>query len=98
MSRRGSLRLACRKSRANVVFDYVVSLEVKTMSANFAEIVEDVKTLSVKEKEELHCLIEKYLIEERRDEILDNFTDSINELAEEKLDFTNDIDALKRML
>jgi len=34
--------------------------------SNFAEIVEEVKVLSTQQKRELHQLIEKYLIEERR--------------------------------
>jgi hypothetical protein len=39
------------------------------MSATFAEIVEDVKQLTPSEKQELHELLRKYLIEERRREI-----------------------------
>ena len=39
------------------------------MSSSFAEIVEEIKALSIPEKQELHELIEKYLIEERREEI-----------------------------
>lgn len=39
------------------------------MSATFAEIVEDVKQLTPSEQEELHELLRKYLIDERRREI-----------------------------
>lgn len=68
------------------------------MSSSFAELVEEVKTLSVQEKEELQQLIEKYLIEERRDEILDNYVHSLTKLDEGKLEFSNDTDTLKGML
>jgi hypothetical protein len=36
------------------------------MSTCFAEIIEDVKSLSIQEKRELHQLIERYLIEARK--------------------------------
>ena len=67
------------------------------MSANFADIVEDVKALSVPEKQELRQLIEKYLIEARREEIHDAYASSVTEL-EGKLQFSNDTDELKGML
>jgi len=44
------------------------------MSSSFAEIVEEVKSLSIVEKQELQKLIELYLIEERREEIFDSYT------------------------
>lgn len=68
------------------------------MSSSFAELVEEVKTLSTREKQELQQLIEKYLIEERRDEILDDSANSLTELDEGKLEFSNDTDTLKGML
>ena len=68
------------------------------MSSSFAELVEEVKTLSVQEKEELQQLIEKYLIEERRDEMLDNYVHSLSELDEGKLEFSSNTDTLKEML
>ena len=42
------------------------------MARNFAEVVEEVKQLSVAEKEVLQKLLRKYLIEERRREIREN--------------------------
>jgi hypothetical protein len=50
------------------------------VSTNFAEIVEEVKTLSIQEKRDLHELIERYLIEARRDEIYDAYALSVSEL------------------
>ena len=68
------------------------------MSTNFAEIVEEVKTLSIQEKQELHQLIEKYLIEARRDEIYDGYALSVIELDQGKLGFSSDTDELRGML
>ena len=68
------------------------------MSNNFAQIVEEVKQLSIAEKEELQDLLEKYLVEERRREIHDNFQESLSELRESKLSFSSDADELREML
>ena len=68
------------------------------MSSTFAKIVEEVKFLSVGEKQELQQLIEKYLIEERREEIFDNYAQSVTELQEGKLEFSDDMDTLKGLL
>ncbi len=57
------------------------------MSTSFAEIVEEVKALSIQEKQELHELIEKYLIEERREEIYQSYTSSLSELQDGNLSF-----------
>lgn len=68
------------------------------MSTNFADIVEDVKTLSIQEKQELHQLIESYLIEARRDEIYDAYALSVSEVDQGKLEFSSDTDKLKETL
>lgn len=68
------------------------------MSTTFAEIVEDVKQLSAAEKEELQALIKKYLVEERRREMLENGEASLQELREGKLTFTSDLEELKEQL
>lgn len=68
------------------------------MSSSFAEIVEEIKALSTPEKQELHELIEKYLIEERREEIYQIYTQSLSEIEDEQVEFTNDMDRLKGML
>jgi hypothetical protein len=68
------------------------------MKDSFAEVVEEVKNLSTEEKMELQALIEKYLAEERRQEIFDNYQASLDELKEGKLVFTSDVDTLKGML
>ncbi len=61
---------------------------------NFSEIIEQVKTLSMDEKEELHLLLEKYLIEARRDEIKENYQNS----KKEKKSFSSDVNVLKSLL
>jgi hypothetical protein len=68
------------------------------MKDSFAEVVEEVKNLSTEEKMELQALIEKYLAEERRQEMFDNYQASLDELKEGELVFTSDTDTLKGML
>lgn len=68
------------------------------MPSNFANIVEEVKELSIEEKDELRFLLEMYLIEERREEIYKNYKRSLKELRENKLEFSSDIGRLKEML
>jgi hypothetical protein len=66
------------------------------MNTDFATVVEGVKQLSLDEKQELHDLIESYLIEERRDEIVRNFEASRAESG--SLEFSSDIERLKESL
>ncbi|MEK6301691.1 MAG: hypothetical protein AABO41_13355 [Acidobacteriota bacterium] len=75
-----------------------VPKERSQMSPSFAEIVEDVKALSIQEKQELHQLIERYLIEARRDEIYEGYVLSVSELDQGKLEFSSDTDELRGML
>ncbi len=64
------------------------------MGVVFVDVVEDVKQLSLDEKEELRGLIDNYLVEERRDEILANYEASKNEILES----SSDINRLKELL
>ena len=64
------------------------------MKDSFAEVVEEVKNLSTEEKVELQTLIEKYLAEEKREGIYENYRESLGELEEGKLVFSGDADAL----
>jgi hypothetical protein len=68
------------------------------MKDSFAEVVEEVKNLSTDEKLELQALIEKYLLDERRQEIHENYQASLNELHEGSLTFSSDMERLKGML
>ena len=68
------------------------------MNTNFAGVVEEVKQLSSDEKQELKDLIEVYLTEERREEMLTNCRESLKELRSGNLKFSSDINELKAML
>jgi len=68
------------------------------MSSNFANLVEEVKKMPYEEKEELKFLLEKYLIEERREEIYQTYAESLSELQSKKIKFTSDINELKEMI
>ena len=68
------------------------------MAQKYSVLVEEVKRLSTEEKEELKLLIEKYLIEERREEIFNNYRESKREIEEGSLEFSNDTKRLKDML
>jgi hypothetical protein len=62
------------------------------MSQTFAEIVEDVKLLSLAEKEDLQELLKKYLIEERRRETRENAEEGLKEYEDGKLQFFSNVD------
>ena len=68
------------------------------MSHNFAQVVEEVKQLSPAEMEELQDLLKQYLIQKRRQEILENGEASLKELREGKLTFSSDIESLMEQL
>ncbi|HEX9962822.1 MAG TPA: hypothetical protein VGB00_17960 [Pyrinomonadaceae bacterium] len=68
------------------------------MSTNFAGVVEEVKHLSFDEKLELKELLENYLIEERRQEIAENYEKSVDEFEKGKLNFSSNFSELKEML
>lgn len=68
------------------------------MNQKFADVVEEVKQLSVAEKEELQELLRKYLIEERRRKIRENAEASLQEYREGKLEFFSNIDEMTKSL
>jgi hypothetical protein len=68
------------------------------MNTTFAGVVEEVKQLSFDEKRELKNLLESYLAEERRQEILENGEQSKQELKNGKLKFSSNADELVEML
>jgi len=72
--------------------------ELKMQTLRFNDLIETIKSLSSEEKEEIKFLIERYLIEERREEIYQNYKDSLKELKEGKIGFTGDINKLKEMI
>jgi len=68
------------------------------MRQTFAQVVEHVKHLSLAEKQELQELLRKYLIEERRLEILENGEAGIEEWRDGKLNSFADINRLRDFL
>jgi hypothetical protein len=68
------------------------------MNTTFVDVVEDVKQLSIEEKQELKGLIDSYLIEERREEIYQNYNQSKASFADGKLQFSSNLDELEAML
>lgn len=68
------------------------------MEPSFELLVEQVRTRSFEEKEELKFLIERDLVNARRREIADNHKRSQEELKLRKPKFSNSIDELKEML
>jgi len=64
----------------------------------FNELIENIKTLSSEEKEEIKFLIEKYLVEEKREEVYENYQKSVKELNKGKLVFSNNVKKLKKMI
>lgn len=64
----------------------------------FAEIVEDVKQLSLAEKEKLHDLLRKHLIAERRRTIRENAEASLEEYRDGKLESFSNVDDLMNSL
>ena len=68
------------------------------MSVNFATVVEYVHNLSYHEKSQLRELLEKYLIEERREEISQNYRLSQQQHHDNLLEFSSDMNRLEEML
>lgn len=67
------------------------------MPANFATVVEQVQNLSSLEKMDLRKLLDKYLIEERREEIYQNDLISRQQHHENSLEFSSDLNWLKEI-
>ena len=65
---------------------------------SFSELIEEIQKLPIEAKEEIKFLLERYLIEDRRDEIYQNYQDSKQEQQADRLTFSNDIDTLKQMM
>ena len=64
----------------------------------FSDLIEEVKKLEKDEKKELKDILEKILIEERREEMLRNYNLSKKEVDEGSAIFSDDIERLKETL
>lgn len=67
-------------------------------TVHFNELVENIKSLTTEEKEEIKFLVEKYLTEERREKVYEDYQESLNELRNGELKFSNKIDDLKSII
>ncbi|MCV3216334.1 hypothetical protein OGM63_22945 [Plectonema radiosum NIES-515] len=65
---------------------------------SFSDLVETIKSLSIKEKQEIQLLLSQYLREERREEIYENLKISQAEEQNGKLKFSNNINELKQLI
>lgn len=61
-------------------------------------LTETVKLLPVEEKEDLKFLIERYLIDEKREEIYKDYQESLKEVSEGRLEFSSDVDKLREII
>ena len=68
------------------------------MDMTFAGVVDSVRELSLVEKTELKDLLESYIIEERRDEILRHCEDGRREHEDGNLVFSSNVDELMASL
>jgi hypothetical protein len=58
-------------------------------------LIEKIKDLSVEEKIEIRTLIDKFLIEEKREEIYGSYQQTLNEIRDKKTNYSSDINTLK---
>jgi len=61
-------------------------------------LTETVKLLPAEEKEDLKFLIERYLIDEKREEIYKDYQESLKEVSEGRLEFSSDVDKLREII
>lgn len=64
----------------------------------FHALVEEIRILSLNEKEEVRTLLDRFLAEERREEIAAHHREAQRELAAGKLKFSGDLGELRGML
>lgn len=68
------------------------------MDTTFGKLVDSLYGLPLSDKQEVMKLLEKNIAEERRNEIFRNFQASKEEHKKGSLEFSNDIETLKKML
>ncbi len=66
------------------------------MEVRYDILLENIKKLPLFEKEELKKLIEKYIIEEKRERIYENYLKSLDEYKENRLQFFSDINEFRK--
>ena len=64
----------------------------------FEVLVDEIKNLPLADKEEIKILVERYIIEERREDIYNNYKKSRKERLNEKLRYSDNLEELKKQL
>ena len=65
---------------------------------HFHALVEEVQDLSLAEKQEVRTLFDRFVAEERREEMARSHEESLEELHRGRLEFTSDPSRLRRVL
>ncbi len=74
-------------------------MEVKSMELQRYDIlIENIRKLPLDDKQELKSLLEKYIIEEKRQTIHTSYKESIEDIKKGKLKFSSDIRRLKQII
>ncbi len=60
----------------------------------YSTLVEEIQGLSLKEKLEMRGLLDRYVAEEERQQIARSHEESLAELRDGRLEFTNDVEQL----
>ena len=64
----------------------------------YDDLIENIKALPLQLKKELKLLIEHYIVEEKREQILKNYKKSKKEYINNNLRFSSNIDELKNFI
>ena len=74
-------------------------MEVKSMELQRYDIlIENIRKLPLEDKQELKSLLEKYIIEEKRQAIYISYKESAEDVKKGKLEFSSDIHSLKQII
>ncbi len=65
---------------------------------HFHTLIDEIRDLSLAEKQEIRTLLDRLVAEERREEMVRSHKESLEELRLGRLEFTSDPNQLRRML
>lgn len=65
---------------------------------HFHLLVEEIRSLTLPEKEEMRSLLDRFLADERRHDMAANYVASSEELQQDKLTFSSDVAQLRELL
>jgi hypothetical protein len=68
------------------------------MRQDYEKIVSDIQNLPIEGKREIKALVEKYIIEERREEIRKNYRRSMKEAKRGELIFSSQLAEFKKLI